>query len=91
MDKASVRLTAGLALEEGSEKRFMSWGDHCWWDIDMIRDAIVNRYGNESVSEVKKDEQGRSYFDHLVEVDFDLVGKDLGVSYSCVSSSSEAE
>ncbi len=78
----------GISTKVWEEKAWISWGDHCWWHIEMIRNSIIARYGKESVSKMRQGPGGYLCFDHVEEVDFELIGKDLGVRHSSPSSSS---
>lgn len=64
------------------EGRMIAWGFGQWWDIDAIRHAMIERYGKNNVGELQKDGGGYFYFEHVADVDFVLIGKDIGVRYS---------
>ncbi len=85
-----AEFAADFGESETKEIEFVSWGDYQSWSVFLIRDAIIDRYGADSVSEMKKDDKGYWYFDASAEVDYRLIGQDIGVSHSGPSSSSSS-
>lgn len=91
--KEGLVFKARFSLEDGKgqyRKRFISCGDYHWWDIVLFREAIISRYGQNAVSQMQEDAQGCHYFEHIAEVDFDLITDDLGVKHSSPSTSSSS-
>ena len=65
----------------------ISWGDCMCWDLDSVRDGIIDLYGEKSVTNIKKGSDGVYYFKYDDKVDFSKVGKHIGVSHSGPSQS----
>ncbi len=76
-----------------SEHAWECWGDCQNWHIEVFHAAIIKRYGEGSAGPLRKGEDGVWFFNHLSEVDWGLIGDDIGVSQSesCSSSSSNSE
>lgn len=89
-EKFTFVFKASFALKEYPEKgvAFISCGDYQVQDIDSWRMAMIARYGEQSVTELKQDVEGKWMFEYSDEVDKELIIKDMGITFSGPSSSS---
>jgi hypothetical protein len=78
--------------DDSKQIDMVSWGDYMWWDLNAIRDGIIDLYGEDSVTHVVEGIDRVCFFqyDETV-VDFEAVGKHIGVKHSTSSSSSSKQ
>ena len=73
---------------DSKETDMISWGDCMWWDLASVRNGIIDLYGEDSVTAIQKDEDGKQFFGYDDNVDIDKVGDHIGVKHSSSSASS---
>jgi len=90
--KAEFSLAKALPNPDSKTSKeidMISWGDYMWWSLDTIRNGIIDLYGEGSVTQIKKANDGVWFFHYNDDVvDFSKVGNHIGVQHSGPSMSS---